>query len=570
MADIDYSKIHVAYFSMEIAIDNDIPTYSGGLGVLAGDTLRSAADLELDVIGITLIYRKGYFKQKIDSQGNQYEEDVIWKPEDHLERLPVKITLKIEGRNVNLIAWLHKQKGESGQINPIILLDTDLPENSDFDRHITDYLYGKDIYYRLCQEIVLGIGGVKVLEALGCNPKKYHMNEGHSAFLTLELYDMFKKDGGDIIEKVRKKCVFTTHTPVPAGHDQFERDMARNVLRDYLPSEIENELYFEGRLNMTHIGLRFSKFINGVAKFHGEVSRSMFPGYHIESITNGVHSAFWTSRSFHELYDKHLPGWKSDPFSIRGVLSIKKEEIWDAHMEAKKELINFVNKKYNLLMDPEVFTIGFARRAAVYKRGDMLLSDIERLTDLAGNCKGIQIIYSGKAHPQDNEGKNVIRTIIAKLNSIKGKVKVCYIQDYDLDIARLMVSGVDVWMNTPLRPKEASGTSGMKAAHNGVPQFSILDGWWLEGHIENSTGWSIGPHPHKLMEEHQGEETESMYDRVEDIENMYDKLEYVIIPKFYNERDRWIEIMRHTIALNASFFNTHRMLQQYVLEAYFR
>lgn len=554
---INFNKLHVAYFSMEIGINSKIPTYSGGLGVLAGDTLRSLADLEVPVIGITLLYRKGYFKQKIDSQGNQIEQDVTWKPEEELKPLDKLITVDIEGRKVKVKAWLYELKGVSGHTNPIIFLDTDLYENSDKDKKITDHLYGKDQEYRLSQEIILGIGGVRILKALGCeNLQRYHMNEGHSALLALELH---KKQKDSDIEKVREKCVFTTHTPVPAGHDQFDKELAQRLLNNFLTKDIQKEAFINNKLNMTYLGLRYSKFINGVAKKHGEVSRSMFPGYHIESITNGVHSAFWTAKPFQKLFNKHIPGWKLDPFSLRYILGIPKQEISNAHQECKKELLNYVNEKYGLDMKEDVFTIGFARRAAQYKRGDMLFEDIERLIKIAERFKGIQIVYAGKAHPNDTIGKDIIRKIIFDMKKLKPQIKTCYIEDYDIEKAKLLISGVDLWLNTPQRPMEASGTSGMKAAHNGIPQLSTLDGWWLEGLIENTTGWAIGSHPNSKRETN----------HEEDLEDMYTKLEYVILPKFYNEKDDWIEINQHCIAINGSFFNTHRMAQQYVLNAYY-
>jgi len=521
-----------------------------------GNTLRSMADLEVPVMGITLLYRKGYFKQKIDAQGVQHEYNVPWNPEDKLKKLDAEVSVKIEGREVKIKAWLYEIKGITGQRNPIIFLDTDVETNSKYDKEITAHLYGKDQMYRLAQEIILGIGGVKMLKEIGCkNLQKYHMNEGHSALLTLEL---LKQNNNDV-DLVRKNCVFTTHTPVPAGHDQFDKSLAELLLSDYLDEKLEQEIFLNNKLNMTHLGLRFSEFVNGVAKKHGEVSRTMFPGYHIESITNGVHSVFWTNKYFKQLFDKYLPAWQADPFSLRYILGIPKDEIWDAHIESKKDLLEHINNKYYLSMSEEIFTIGFARRAATYKRGDMLFEDIERLMKIADMFKGIQIVYAGKAHPNDQQGKDIIKKIIDDMKKLSPKIKCCYIEDYDIGIAKTLVSGVDLWLNTPQRPMEASGTSGMKAAHNGVPQFSTLDGWWLEGLIENVTGWGIGSHPNNIKEtNHQ-----------EDVEDMYTKLEYVILPKFYNERDEWIEIMQHCISINGSFFNTHRMVQQYVLNAYY-
>ncbi|MCK5107391.1 MAG: alpha-glucan family phosphorylase [Nanoarchaeota archaeon] len=556
--DIDFSKMHVAYFSMEIGISADIPTYSGGLGVLAGDTLRSCADLELPVIATTLLYKKGYFKQEI-KDGNQIELEDKWNPEEFTELLPNTITINIEGREVKIQAWLYKNKGVTGHINPIILLDTDIEGNSDYDRTLTQQLYANDKKYRLAQEMVLGIGGVRMLESLGCdNIEKYHMNEGHSALLVLELAR--KLQGDDIIQKVRDKCVFTTHTPVPAGHDQFDKELALPMIKEYLHDDLEEDIFHEGKLNMTHVGLRFSEFINGVAKKHGEVSRTMFPGYHIDSITNGVHSAFWTAEPFQKLFDKHIKGWKQDSFSLRYVLQIPREEIWDSHQECKRNLIKFIKEKYNVEMQEEVLTIGFARRAATYKRGDMLFYNIDRIKKIAEGCKGLQIVFAGKAHPQDTQGKDIIRKIIWNMGEVRNKIKVCYIENYNIHIAKKLIPGVDVWLNTPERPKEASGTSGMKAAHNGVPHFSILDGWWLEGHIEDLTGWSIGEHPQETRENRTDLDSESLYD----------KLEYVIVPEYYQHREDWINIMKHCIAINGSFFNTHRMVQQYVLNAYFK
>jgi glycogen phosphorylase len=554
---IDFKKTRVAYFSMEIGVDGKMPTYSGGLGVLAGDMLRSASDMSVPIVGISLLYKKGYFKQKIDSSGFQKEQDEKWEPSDYLKKLPNTIKVRMRGRDVSVAAWLYILEGVTGNLNPILFLDTDLPENSEHDRQITHHLYGRNEEYRLSQEIILGIGGVKYLNSLGCNIERYHMNEGHSALLALELY---RSESGNKLENVRKKCVFTTHTPVPAGHDQFSRELAESMLGEYIPEELKRDLFYDNRLNMTYLGLRFSSHINGVAKKHKDVSRAMFPGYNIESITNGVHSAFWASPFFQRLYDKYIPNWREDPFNLRYIMGVPKEKIWSAHIFAKEKLISYVNKKYGAEMNSKAFTIGFARRAASYKRGELLLSDIEKLKEIAKKFKGgVQIIYSGKAHPNDQEGKEIIKRIISKIGELNGHIKMCFIEDYNINVAKIMVAGVDVWLNTPLRPKEASGTSGMKAAHNGVPHLSILDGWWLEGHIENVTGWSIGAHPEKSIENNQQE----------DIEDLYAKLEYVILPTFYESRDKWIDIMRHAIAINASFFNTHRMVNQYVTNSYF-
>jgi starch phosphorylase len=297
-----------------------------------------------------------------------------------------------------------------------------------------------------------------------------------------------------------------------------------------------------------------------VAKKHKEVSQIMFPEYQIDAITNGVHTTTWVSDPFQRLFDNHMPGWRSDPYMLRSAFSIDKQEIWNAHMEAKKKLIDFINSRYNIGMNYDYFTIGFARRQTAYKRPDLLISDSNRLSEICGKVGPIQIIYAGKAHPKDNSGKEVIKKIIQIKKSLNGNVRLTYIHNYDISIAKMMVSGVDLWLNTPRRPKEASGTSGMKAAHNGVPQFSTLDGWWIEGCIENITGWSIGS----------SNIDEKTSDDEVDKNHLYKKLEEWIIPKFYDDRDNWIRTMRSCIAINASFFNTNRMIQQYVLNAYFR
>ncbi|NWF92857.1 MAG: alpha-glucan family phosphorylase [Syntrophaceae bacterium] len=550
----------IAYFSMEIAIDSRIPTYSGGLGILAGDTLRSCADLRVPVVAVTLLYKKGYFYQKLDEQGNQYELPVQWNPQDYLRLLPEKIDVQIEGRSVGVRAWQYDIVGITGCSLPVIFLDTDLKENNDSDRAFTHYLYGGDEKYRLAQEIILGIGGIRMLRKLGYTEiKKYHMNEGHASLLVLELLRERKENKEAVwdFEGVRESCVFTTHTPVSAGHDRFSYDLVKNVLREeFLPLEIVKMLGGDNGLNMTFLALNLSHYVNGVAKKHGEVSRGMFPGYAIDSITNGVHSHTWTSESFRRLFDKYIPGWAVDSFTLRYSLGIPKQEIWNAHMESKNLLIDYVNKETNIGMDYETFTIGFARRATPYKRMHLVFSDIERLKRVAREVGKIQFIFAGKAHPKDWPGKELIKKILAISNQLKDDIKIVYLPNYDMEIAKLLISGVDLWLNTPQKPLEASGTSGMKAVHNGIPNFSVLDGWWIEGHIEGVTGWSIGS---------KSPEPGSDY---KDAQEIYDKLENIILPMYYKERERWMDIMQHSIAFNASFFNTQRMVQQYVLNAY--
>ena len=561
------SEATIAYFSMEIALDPAIPTYSGGLGVLAGDTIRSAADLRVPMVAVSLLHRKGYFYQRIDPAGWQVEEPVAWVVDDYVQELDARATATVEGRPVQLRAWRYEVAGLGGHRVPVYLLDTDLPENSDWDRTLTDSLYGGDTRYRLCQEAVLGIGGVRLLRALGYHDlQRFHMNEGHASLLTLELLDeQLAREGRDTltladIDAVKTQCVFTTHTPVRAGHDQFPLDLAQRVLGPRQAFEMHDVFCCDGVLNMTFLALNLSHYVNGVAKRHGEVSRQILHHDAIDSITNGVHVATWTSGPFAALFDRHIPGWRADNFSLRYAASIPRQEVWDAHMQAKRQLILHVNRETNLGMDKDLLTLGFARRAATYKRGDLLFQDLERLTRIAADAGPLQVVYAGKAHPRDQGGKELIHRIHQARDALRGHVKVAYLENYDTELARLLTAGVDVWLNTPQPPLEASGTSGMKAALNGIPSLSVLDGWWVEGCIEGVTGWAIGDDPRKSPPT----------DRSSDAASLYDKLEQVVLPTFYRQPERFRDIMAHCIAFNGSFFNTQRMVQQYVVKAYLR
>ena len=558
----------IAYFSMEIGLKDDIPTFSGGLGVLAGDTVKSAADLNLPFVAVTLISRKGYFKQDIDERGRQIESPVVWDPGKYMTLLPEKVSVIIEGRTVHIQAWAYIVESLRGGGVPVLFLDTDLPGNNPEDRGLTDTLYGGDDSYRLKQEVILGIGGVRILKEIGFTIRKYHMNEGHAAFLTLEVLQEHKKDIESVWDEsliwdfatVRELCVFTTHTPIEAGHDRFSYSLYNRVLGNYFPERVLRGLAGDKSLNMTLLALNLSNYVNGVAKKHGEVSRSMFPGYRIDAITNGVHSYTWTSESFKKLYDRHLPGWANEPEIFVRVGIIPDEELWKAHLEAKRKLIDYVNANSVVQMDHETLTIGFARRFATYKRATLLFSDMERLEKIAPGK--VQLIYAGKAHPRDENGKRLIENIYSYAEQLKGKVKIAFVKNYNMDTALMLVSGADVWLNNPLRPLEASGTSGMKAAHNGVLNFSVLDGWWIEGHIEGDTGWSIGPEPKGTMAD---EKTDGI-----DAEDLYRKLETIIIPTYYGDRNKWITMMKNAIGKNAYYFNTHRMMRRYVTEAYIR
>lgn len=558
----------VAYFSMEIGIDERVHTYSGGLGILAGDTIRSAADLKVPMIAVTLLYRKGYFRQRLGGDGWQHEEPAPWAVEEFMQEMAPRVQVTVHDRTVHLRAWKYEVKGITGFSVPVIFLDADLPENSEWDRTLTDYLYGGDDYYRLCQELLLGVGGIRMLRQLGyTNVRSFHMNEGHAALLTMELLDEEAKSAGRdrLMEEDRKavqgKCVFTTHTIVPAGHDKFPREMARMIIgqRDDF-FDLEGVLHDGHTLNMTRLALNLSRYVNGVAKRHGEASRQLFTGYSINSITNGVHAATWISEPFRQLYDKYIPMWQKDNFSLRYALNIPKTEVWDAHMQAKRKLLDLVREQTGTVLDENVLTIGFARRAATYKRGDLLFQDLERLKSIAAGAGRFQVIYAGKAHPRDQGGKELIQRIFRAKEVLAADIKVVYLEDYSMRLGAMITAGVDIWLNTPEPPMEASGTSGMKASLNGVPNLSVLDGWWIEGHIEGLTGWAIG---NGLP----GNPQDRNHSR--DAASLYDKLERTVLPLYYQDRERFIDVMRYSIAINGSFFNTHRMMQEYVLNAYF-
>ncbi len=562
----------IAYFSMEIGLDPAMPTYSGGLGVLAGDTLRSAADMKVPMVGVTLLCRDGYFHQELDESGRQSEQPETWKVEDFLAEQPQRVSVRLEGREVRLRAWQRDVKGAGGFTVPVYFLDSDLPENSQQDRALTHDLYGGDAHYRLCQEAILGIGGVRMLRELGYKGiERYHMNEGHAAFLALELLEEQAGQTGkrpisaDDLQAVRERCVFTTHTPVPAGQDRFPRDMVADVIGRHDVLDMPDQCSFEGMVNMTCLALNLSHYVNGVAKRHGEVSRLMFAQYKIDSITNGVHAATWTSGPFQELYDHHIPGWREDNFNLRYALSIPRSEIWSAHEQAKAQLLELVNRDSGAGMQADVLTLGFARRATAYKRADLLFQDVARLREISARAGRIQAVYAGKAHPRDEEGKKLIQHIFAIKEELKDDVPIAYLPNYNMELGRLITSGVDVWLNTPQPPMEASGTSGMKAALNGVPSLSILDGWWIEGRIEGLTGWAIGEEAPLAA----GEAGDPQEDRSADAASLYQKLADVVVPTFYHDRERFLNVMAHSIALNGSFFNTQRMIQQYVLKAYY-
>ena len=555
---IPVEQRRIAYFSMELALDSRMHTFSGGLGVLAGDTLRSFADLEVPAVAVSLVHRKGYFKQSLGATG-QVEEADSWSPDQFAQRVAVTARVDIGDRSVELAAWHFDVIGASGYPVPLLLLDADLESNAPDDRRLTDSLYGGDQRYRLAQEIILGVGGVRMLEALGYSGiHSFHLNEGHSALAPLEVLRKEHRPGEPWdFGSVRGRTIFTTHTPVAAGHDEFDEDLVKRLLGNFVPPDVLAMVCGGARLNMTRLALNLSHYVNGVALRHQEVTETMFPRYGIHQITNGVHSPTWTAAPIAALFDLHISGWRSDPFMLRNAIELPGGEVWRAHLQAKDRLLGRIRDRTSRILRTDVLTVGFARRSTAYKRTMLLFTDMNRLRTLGGR-HGVQLVFAGKAHPQDAAGKQLISEVLARARELGDDLPVVFLDNYDMDVARDIVAGVDVWLNTPLRPLEASGTSGMKAAHNGVPSLSTLDGWWLEGHVEGVTGWSIGgkdPLP----------ENEA---NAADAADLYEKLEHQVIPLFYRDGDGWVTVMRNAMALNASFFNTHRMVRQYVQHAY--
>jgi starch phosphorylase len=601
-------KKPVAYFSAEFGFHESIPNYSGGLGILAGDHCKSASDLDLNFVAIGLLYRHGYFRQEIDKEGLQHAVNL----NQNFHHLPIRevqreganlrISVRILDRDVFAKIW----ELRVGRIN-LYLLDTDTPENSAEDRLITAELYGGDLEMRMRQEIVLGIGGVKALSALGIDAEVFHMNEGHSAFLALERIRRNvvekKLDFYSALQVAAAANVFTTHTPVPAGNDSFSREMMRKYFGDFV-RELQipfEELFRFGQasvdpadaFSMTILALRFSRHVNGVSKLHGDVSRLLWkdvwagvPVHEvpITSITNGVHTKTWMAPEFSALYTKHLVGWEdhlTDEDFWRRVMDIPDAQLWETHQKLKQRLVEFVRERVrtrrerigdspeairnvNHILDPEILTIGFARRFATYKRGALLFSNKERLKKLLNDTtRPVQFIFAGKAHPRDEGGKALIQEVYKFSREAGIENRVVFVEDYDSYIARRLVQGVDLWLNHPLRPLEASGTSGMKLAPNGGLNLSVLDGWWCEGYNGNN-GWAIGAETKNGTVEFQNEV---------DASSLYQLLENQIIPLYYAKPDgklplAWLQLMRESIRTVTPVFNTHRMVKEYTERLY--
>jgi starch phosphorylase len=534
----------IAYFSSEIGISSSLPTYSGGLGVLAGDHIKASTDADLSMVGISLLYKEGYFKQKLDEKGKQIETYPRFDLSLKLKQLPNKFKLHLRERDVWIGVYEYLHKGEGGQITPIYFLDTDLEENITEDRIISLRLYSGDKNHRILQEALLGFGGVCLLEILGYkNIETYHMNEGHCSFLTLAL---LKKFNGDE-DKVRSACHFTTHTPVEAGHDHFSIDRCREILHSLLPNNLKLPRWIQNnRLHMTELGLYFSRSANGVSELHGKVARDQFPHFSIDHITNGIYHPYWLGESFQELFDSKIPGWRTEPSFLLNLNDITDDELNMAHSFQKNTLLEYANKQSNFFLSNDILTIGFARRAAEYKRARLIFSNPDRLAELGKNK--IQIIFAGKAHPKDDRGKNIIQGIFEDADKLIESVKIIFLENYNMQLGHIITSGVDVWLNTPLRPNEASGTSGMKAALNGVPNLSTLDGWWAEGYKHDENGWAIG--------------TANFCDDQSDAESLYELLENKVIPTFYNDNKKWMQMMRSSIQTSVDF-TAYRMIAEY-------
>ncbi|HLT77537.1 MAG TPA: alpha-glucan family phosphorylase [Ferrovibrio sp.] len=555
-------RTRIAYFSMEIAIRPEMRTYSGGLGILAGDTARSSADLGLPIAFVTLASHEGYLRQEIDAEGWQHAQPDPWAIADWAEPLDAVIAVRIEGRPVWIRPWLHALTSKTGHSVPVILLDTRLPQNSPEDRTITDRLYGGDSAYRLKQEIVLGIGGEQILHALGFRIRIYHLNEGHAALLAVSLLRRnpvrkMRGAGSGLLyeaEAVRQQCAFTTHTPVEVGHDKFSYEEVERHLGGFMEIAQLKLLAGDDRLNMTRLALNLSGFVNGVALRHAETARKMFPDHNIQAITNGVHGPTWAHPALQPLFDRLAPGWELDPLRLSFLDQAGNEELWEAHKEAKAELIRQVEMISGVRLDPALPILSFARRMTAYKRPLLLLSDPARLRQIAARTP-FQIVMAGKAHPHDSGGRNAVHEIHRCIRELAGAVPMVFLPNYGWRLGHAMVSGSDLWLNTPMPPLEASGTSGMKAALNGVLNFSVLDGWWGEAWMEGVTGWAIGQDGGGDAE-HRNE--------------LYDKLERVILPLWYGDRARWLWMMKQSISKIGTRFSSHTMMRRYASEAYLR
>jgi glycogen phosphorylase len=583
----------VAYFSAEFGLHESLPVYSGGLGILAGDHLKSASDLGVPLVGVGILYAQGYFRQRLDAEGHQREVYEPLEPENRpvvpaldVEGREVLVSVELPGRELHLKVW----KAEVGRVS-VLFLDADIPENAPEDRTLTARLYGGNLRTRIAQELVLGVGGVRALRGVGIYPAAYHMNEGHAAFSGLERIRELVSTGSsfeEAREEVTRSTIFTTHTPVPAGHDAFPPDLFREFTSGW-PGALgtdEEGLWSLGHheedwgpaFNMTVLAMNLSAARNAVSKLHREVSLEMwgylFPGEEepITYVTNGVHTWSWLAPEMADLFDSHAGGraWREEierAASWSFVDEIPPDDFWETHRSQKRGMADFVNRRRgqaaNVALDPDALVIGFARRFATYKRATLLLTDPERLRRIANDPdRPVWFIFAGKAHPADEPAKEFIRALYgASAQDFAGHLVI--LEDYDMNLARRLVQGVDVWLNNPRRPLEASGTSGQKASLNGAPNFSVLDGWWPEAY-NGRNGWTIGQEKQYASLEEQD---------TEDAKSLYATLESSIVPLYYDRGasgvpEGWVAMMKEAIKTVAPTFSTQRMVQDYVRELY--
>ena len=538
----------VAYFTAEIGLWSELHTYSGGLGVLAGDHVKSAADDELPLVGVTLLYRRGYGRQHLDKNGIQTETYRDLDPAKHLKDTGVILSLPLDGTELLARVWKAEIRGVTGHTVPVFFLDTFHPENSERHLNLGLTLYGGDDWVRIRQEYLLGVGGVRLLEQMGYDVDGLHLNEGHCTFALLEMLGK-----GWSREELAKRVLFTTHTPVPAGHDRFQWGDVEEVLGELMPKDAKQLVIDAGdpengeRISMSHLAVALSGPVNAVSNLNAWVASSMFADHHIAPITNGVHHITWTSPAMSELFDTHLEGWKEDPTKLAHAGRIPTEDLAQSRDKARKVLRDLVKVGTGVDLESDRLTIGFARRFATYKRANLVFSDLERLKQI-GSGK-IQFVFSGKAHPRDEGGKALIKSIFDSAKDLEDEIPVAFLEDYSMATGLAMTGGVDIWLNNPIRPMEASGTSGMKAAMNGVPNCSILDGWWPEGCEHGVNGWAIG-----------GANDER--DDVRDAKNVLDVIENEVLPAWEEGQEKWCDMMRASIATSARFTGA-RMISDY-------
>lgn len=554
----------IAYFVMECAVDSRIPTYSGGLGVLAGDTLQSFADLEIPAVCITLLWKNGFTDQRLSKDGVQLSGGQEWDVEQFMQPLNTIVKIPVGGKDIAIKAYkytVESIKGNNGI--DVFFLTPDIPENDPETRKICDRLYIEGGITRLKQEIILGIGGYEMLKALKYKPFLYHINESHSALLIAGLM----KDMNDL-NRVKSRVVFTTHTPVPAAFDKFGMKDVKDALSEYCGDKVFNDIYMEklddsDELNLSWLALKNAKNVVAVSRKHKFVSERIFEGHKLKYVTNGIHHVKWASPHHKMLYSKYVKGWEEDPSLLRDAACIPDSEFINAHVLCKETLIEIINSETDSSFVPGDFTIGMAKRVTHYKRNNLILANPDRLIDIAERKGNIQIIFAGKAHPADTDGMAMIKAIhdsYAYIASKTKKIKIAFLENYNIHKAGIMLSGVDLWLNNPIRPLEASGTSGMKAALNGVPSFSVLDGWWLEACMEGTNGWGIGP---KL-----NWSDLSYSDDMHDLKDIYGKLEFKIMELYYTNFSEYVRIMKMAASTVPPFFNTNRMVSEYVTDLY--